>query len=159
MKRKINMNNKIQITKKGLESLKNELELLQNDKRPKVVKRLANARSQGDLSENSDYQNARDELEFLDGQISELEEVLRNAVVVNGNGGNGEVSIGTIVRVKANGNEHEFNIVGEWEADPAAKKISHSSPLGKALIGKKVGDRIEVEAPAGMLIYEVLSVS
>ena len=152
------MNKRTQVTKDGLEALKRELDELVEVKRPKMVARLANARSQGDLSENSDYQNARDELEFLDGRISELKEVIRSAVVVQPNGSTGEVVMGTNVKLKVNGQEHRFSIVGEWEADPAAKKISHTSPLGEALMGKKKGDKVEVEAPAGKIVYEVLAI-
>ena len=150
-------NNKIQLTKKGLESLKKELQELIDAKRPKVVDRLSFARSQGDLSENSDYHNVRDELEFLDGRISELEEVLKNAEIVQVGGGGGGVSMGTKVKLKVNGNQYSFEIVGEWEADPAEKKISHTSPLGQALIGKNKGDKVDVEAPAGKITYEILS--
>jgi transcription elongation factor GreA len=152
------VNTPIQVTQSGLEELKRELDELLNTKRPYLVDRLANARSQGDLSENSDYHNAKDELEFLDGRIAELEDVLKNAVVVaDGGGGNG-VSVGTKVTVKTNGTKKTYHIVGEWEADPAKLKISHASPLGQALLGKKVGQKVEVEAPAGKIIYEVLSV-
>ena len=151
-------NKQIQITKKGLENLSKELSELREVKRPKMVDRLANARSEGDLSENSDYQNAKDELEFLDGRIAELGGVLKNAVVVKaGDNGNG-VSVGTKVTLKVNGKEVAFSIVGEWESDPAEKKISHTSPLGSALVGKNVGDKVEVDAPAGKVTYEILSV-
>jgi len=152
------MNKHTQVTKDGLEALKTELNELVEVKRPKMVARLANARSQGDLSENSDYQNARDELEFLDGRISELEEVIKSAVLVQPNGTKGEVVVGTKVKLKVNSQEHQYSIVGEWEADPAAKKISHTSPLGEALMGKKKGDKVEVEAPAGKIVYEVLAI-
>ncbi|KKR30151.1 MAG: Transcription elongation factor [Candidatus Woesebacteria bacterium GW2011_GWA1_39_8] len=152
------INKQIQITQEGLESLKKELNELSDEKRPKAVERLANARSQGDLAENSDYHNAKDELEFLDGRISELEDVLKNAVVVQSNGSADGVAIGTKVTVKNDGDKLIFNIVGEWEADPMLKRISHSSPLGQALIGKNVGDRVEVDAPAGIITYEILSI-
>jgi len=149
---------KVQITKLGLEALKVELEDLVNKKRPKVVDRLANARSQGDLTENSDYHNAKDELEFLDGRISELEEVVSNAFVVDDSGNSDGVAVGTKVTLKVNGSTMQYHIVGEWEADPAQKKISHTSPLGKALVGKDKGDMVEVEAPAGKVVYEILSI-
>ncbi len=148
----------IQVTQKGLDELKLELNDLLNLKRPQLVDRLANARSQGDLSENSDYHNAKDELEFLDGRISELEDVLKNAVVVGVGGGGSGVSIGTKVTVKTNGTEKTYHIVGEWEADPVKLKISHASPLGQSLMGKMVGEKVEVYAPAGKIIYEVLSI-
>jgi transcription elongation factor GreA len=152
------VNTPIQVTQKGLDELKRELALLLNDKRPHLVDRLSNARSQGDLSENSDYHNAKDELEFLDGRISELEEVLKNAVVVGAGGGGNGVSIGTSVTVKTNGSQKTYHIVGEWEADPAKLKISHASPLGQALLNKKIGEKVEVNAPAGKIIYEILEI-
>lgn len=153
------MSKQVQLTKEGLKSLKVELDELVNVKRPKLVERLAYARGQGDLTENSDYANAKEELEFLDGRISELEEVLKNAAIVRGsNGKGGGVSVGTKVTVKSNGQKHIFEIVGEWEADPVNKKISADSPLGAALFGKKVGEKAEVEAPAGKVIYEILAI-
>src|SRR3989344_5135034 len=152
------INKQVQVTKEGLEALEKELNELVSVKRPKVVERLANARTQGDLTENSDYHNAKDELEFLDGRISELEKVVQNSTIVkNGQNGDG-VSVGTSVTVKTNGQKHTFHIVGEWEADPMQKKISHTSPLGQALIGKRVGEKVEVEAPVGKVIYEILSI-
>ena len=154
------MKNDVKLTKQGLEVLRTELGELRDVKRPKLVERLANARSQGDLSENSDYQSAKEELEFLDGRIDELEEVVKTASVVSGSGKaeNGGIGVGTKVTVKVNGIKAIFDIVGEWEADTINKKISHDSPLGVALSGKKIGDKVEVEAPAGKLQYEILAV-
>lgn len=149
---------KIPITKAGLQSLKRELEELVDEKRPRLVERLSFARIQGDLMENTEYHNAKDELEFLDGRISELEQVLKFAVVADESCREGIISVGTIVKLKANGQEHVFNIVGEWEADPKEKKISHISPLGQALIGKKVGETVEVEAPVGRILYKILAI-
>lgn len=153
------MKKQIQLTQKGLDALKKELDELVNTKRPSLVDRLSNARSQGDLSENSDYQNAKEELEFLDGRIEELESVIKNAVVVadESNGSDG-VGVGTKVTVRVNGVKTTFEIVGEWEADMTKKKISHTSPLGSALVGKKAGEKFEVEAPVGKIKYEVVSV-
>lgn len=150
----------VKVTKQGLTALKKEHEELINLKRPKMVDRLSYARSQGDLSENSDYQSAREELEFLDGRIEELEDVIKNAKVVETSAKNGDIGIGvgTKVTVKVNGKENTFDIVGEWEADPINKKIAHDSPLGLALVGKKVGDMAEVVAPAGKIIYEILAI-
>ena len=152
------MKKKIQLTKQGLDELKRELEELVSVKRPKMVDRLSYARSQGDLSENSDYANAKEELEFTDGRIEELEQVVATAEVVK-DGGNGDgVGVGTKITVKVNGNKIIFHMVGEWEADPVNKKISPESPLGQALVGKKVGEKVEVEAPAGKLMYEILAI-
>lgn len=152
------MAKQVQITKQGLISLQKELDELVDVKRPKLVERLSYARSQGDLAENNDYASAKEELEFMDGRISELEEVLKNAKVVTYSGKGNGVAIGTTVTVKYNGNKNVFEIVGEWEADPANKKISHESPLGKALCGKKVGEKVRVEAPAGKVTYEILEI-
>lgn len=146
------------MTKEGLHTLKTELEELVEVKRPRLVERLSNARQQGDLTENSDYANAKEELEFLDGRIGELEQVLKNALVVSSNGKNQGVSLGTKVTVKVNGDKNVYEIVGEWEADPANKKISHESPLGQALVGKKVGEKVDVSAPAGKLTYQILAI-
>ena len=149
--------NTIKLTQTGLDGLKTELAMLVDDKRPKLVARLANAREQGDLSENSDYQSAKEELEFLDGRIDELSEVIKVAVVAD-DPKKGGVGIGAKVTVKIKGKEVIFNVVGEWEADPMNKKISESSPLGLALVGKKVGDVVEVEAPAGKITYEIVAI-
>jgi len=152
------MTKPIQMTKNGVEILGRELDQLVSVKRPRLVERLANARGQGDLSENSDYLNAKEELEFMDGRISEIEEVLKNALVVPTSKKNVNVGIGTKITVRFNGEKHVFEMVGEWEADPVNKKISPESPLGKALFGKKIGDKAEVEAPAGNITYEILAI-
>ena len=152
------MTNKIQLTAKGLEALKKELLELREVKRPFLVDRLSNARSQGDLSENSDYQNAKEELGFLEGRIDELNEVIKNAKIVNDSGNKNGIGVGTKVTVRVNGIKNTFEIVGEWEADIVNKKISHTSPLGSALVGKKVGEKFEVDAPVGKILYEVVSI-
>ncbi|HBL52260.1 MAG: transcription elongation factor GreA [Candidatus Blackburnbacteria bacterium RIFCSPHIGHO2_02_FULL_39_13] len=155
---KINYNQRKRLTLEGFEQLKKELEELKN-KRPGIVDRLANARSMGDLSENNDYHNALEALEFLDNRISELEEVIKTAEVVKQSSSNSsEVSLGSKVKVGINGRQHVFHIVGEWEADPQEKKISHESPLGRALVGRKVGQEVEVEAPAGKVVYKIISI-
>jgi transcription elongation factor GreA len=151
----MNSQPKTQMTQQGYDQLQQQLADLQA-KRPHVVDRLANARSMGDLSENNDYHNAKEQLEFLDGQIEELEHVLKNAEIVTH--GNGVVDLGAKVKVGIDGRETHFHIVGEWEADPKEKKISNTSPLGKALVGKKVGEKVEVQAPAGKIEYTILSV-
>jgi transcription elongation factor GreA len=151
------MTKNFKVTQSGLTELKKELDELLNDKRPKLVSRLAYAREQGDLAENSDYQSAKEELEFLDGRIDELDEVVKTAIVVD-ESKNGGIGVGTKVTVKINGKQIVFNVVGEWEADPMNKKISASSPLGVALAGKKVGEKAEVVAPAGKVIYEIVAI-
>lgn len=154
---------KIYLTQKGLEDLKKEYDDLVAKKRPEIVARLSAAREMGDLSENAEYTAAREELSFIDGRIEELEMLLKQVVIIeNGSGHKGSaVDLGSEVTVKiANRERNEvFTLVGEWEADPAEKKISHESPLGKALLGKVIGDEIEVEAPAGKMVYTVVSIS
>ena len=150
----------VKLTKDGYEALKKELAVLVDEKRPQIVERLSFARQQGDLTENSDYTNAKEELEFLDGRISELEVVLKTASIVDGHSNHKSdgVAVGTTVTLKVNGDKHVYKIVGEWEADPVNKKISHQSPLGQALVGKKVGEKVQVEAPAGKVSYEILAI-
>jgi transcription elongation factor GreA len=149
----------ILVTPEGLENLKKEFEDLFSVKRPKAVKRLSTAKAQGDLSENSEYSAAVEELSFIDGRISELEEILRQAkAVVHVKKSKNGIEVGSKVTIKTNGKSVVFSIVGEWEADPKQQKISHSSPLGKALIGKKKGDKVEVDAPVGKVMYQIISI-
>lgn len=153
------VNKPIILTKDGFESLKQELETLKKDKLPAAIQRVAKAREFGDLSENSEYHAAREDHAWIQGRIEELEDILSQASVSTKKSANGEVSVGSVVMVEINGTEHQFSIVGEWEADPTEKKISHESPLGQALVGKKVGDQAEVEAPAGKVIYTIKKVA
>ncbi|HUD09733.1 MAG TPA: transcription elongation factor GreA [Patescibacteria group bacterium] len=152
---------KIYLTKEGLEELKKEYTQLAKVKRPDVLARVSQARSMGDLSENAEYVAAREELSFIDGRIDELEELIKQAVPIQESHtkGNHVVKLGSTVTVHIKGKKEVFTVVGEWEADPKDKKISHESPLGKALIGKKVGEKVEVEAPAGQLAYTIVSVN
>ncbi len=152
---------KIYLTRDGLGELKNEYEELTKTKRPDVLSRVSQARSLGDLSENAEYVAAREELSFIDGRIDELEELLKQAVLISESAKNTNhvVKLGSKVTLNIKGKKENFTVVGEWEADPTEKKISHESPLGKALIGKKVGEKIEVEAPAGKVLYTIVSVN
>lgn len=151
---------KIYLTKDGLEELKKERDDLVNQRRPEIVERVSQARSMGDLSENAEYVAAREELSFIDGRIDELEELLKQVIIINEHERNSQhiVKLGSKVTLNTKGKKEIFMVVGEWEADPTEKKISHESPLGKALIGKKVGEKIEVQAPAGKIQYTILSV-
>jgi len=151
-------NNKMLITREGLIELKREHEELVKIKRPVAVKRLADARELGDLSENSEYAAAKQDLSFMDGRILELEEILHNAKLITNSHSKNMVDVGCKVILNVDGKKEEFMLVGEWEADPKEKKISHESPLGKALMGKKVGEKVEVEAPAGKILYKILGI-
>lgn len=156
------MDKKIYLTKEGLADLQKEYEELTKVKRPEMLDRVAEARNQGDLSENAEYTAARDELSFIDGRIEEIEELLKQVTIIEDTTSNGgakaAVALGSKVTVKIGNKEEVFSVVGEWEADPAEKKISHESPLGKALIGKQKGEAVEVDAPAGKVVYTVVSV-
>ena len=145
------------LTQEGLGKLKEELKSLVKVKRPELAQRIKSARDMGDISENSEYDAAREEQAFIEGRISELEEIVKNAVV-SSNSVKGIVSVGSKVTVHIDGDKEIFHIVGAPEANPAEKKISHESPLGSALLGKKAGDKFEVEAPVGKLNYTILKI-
>ncbi len=152
---------KIFVTKQGLEELKNELKELEKVNRPQVLERVSQARAMGDLSENSEYTAAREELSLIDSRIEELGEMLKKVEIIDETKAakkGSQIQLGSKVTVKINGKKEVFELVGEWEADPQEKKISHESPLGKALIGKALNDKIEVEAPAGKILYHIVEI-
>lgn len=150
------------LSPEGLKQLQDELDYLRNVKRKEVAERLKEARSLGDLSENSEYDDARNEQAFVEGRIIQLENTLRNAQVINEAGatGAGEVRLGSTVKLKdlEYGDELEYTLVGSVEADPMKHKISNESPVGRAILGKKKGTVVEVEAPAGNIQYEIIDV-
>lgn len=147
-----------QITKEGFNNLKKELSELIEIKRPKAVERLSKARSMGDLSENSEYSAAKEELAFIEGRIQEIEEILKVAQVVENKNQNQKVAVGSTVVVENNSQKITFQIVGDFEADPLNKKLSCTSPIGQALMGKKTGDIVEVDVPAGKITYKILEI-
>ncbi len=149
---------KVFLTPEGLEELKKELKELIEIKRVQVVQKIAQAREMGDISENNAYSSALEEQGFVEGRIAELEDIIKNSVVAKDKTG-GVIAVGCKIRVHVDGEEEEYCLVGAPEADPKVKKISYESPLGKALIGKKVGDKIEMEAPDGKIVYTILAVS
>ena len=148
-------NNKVQITREGFNALEKELKTLRGDVLSKAINRIAMARSLGDLSENYEYQSAKEDHLSLIGRIEEVTDIIKRSQVIKKSTSKSIVDIGHQVEIAVNGSNHLFTIVGEWEADPKAKKISHKSPLGQALIGKKIGDKAEVEAPVGKVIYTI----
>ncbi len=151
-------NNKVQITPEGYSELVNELKTLRGDILSKAINRIAAARSLGDLSENYEYQSAKEDHLTLVGRIEEVTDIINRSQVIKKSTNSSIVDIGHQVEVVVGDSDHAFTIVGEWEADPQVKKISHKSPLGLALLGKKVGDNVEVEAPAGMVIYTIKAI-
>lgn len=150
---------KVNLTLAGYNELTTELEDLKTNKLPAAIERVARAREFGDLSENAEYHQARDDHATLVGRIDELTDIIARAQIIQITNSKTEVGVGSKVKLAINGNSHEFTIVGEWEADPAAKRISHESPLGKALIGRKVGDAVEVDAPAGKVVYHIKDIA
>lgn len=153
----------VMLTSQGQKDLQAELDELKKIKLPAVLDRIAKAREEGDLSENSAYQFGKQEQEFVEGRIDQLEDVLKNATLVSSDspkpGSTKGIDIGCKVVVSMGPKKHNFIVVGDWEANPAEKKISASSPLGKALMGKKIGDKAEVNAPAGKVVYTVVEIA
>ena len=148
----------IQLTKEGYEKIQAEYKELIETKKPYAVDRLGKARSMGDLQENSDYGAAKDELAFIEGRIREIEQILETVEVINKANNNSIVELGNSVTVEIQGKTEQYQIVGEFEADPMNKKISSTSPIGLALIGKKVGNIVEVNIPAGKVQYKIIEI-
>lgn len=138
----------------GLEKLKQELQELKTKKRQEIAARLLHAKSLGDLSENAEYQETKEEQSLVESQIAELEETIRNAVVIKGHRTD-QVTIGSTVHVKSDRGEETYTIVGSEEANPVEGKISNESPLGKTFLGHKTGDRVEAKTPSGVTVYEI----
>lgn len=155
-------NKQFLITKEGLKKLEDELEYLKTVKRKEITEKIKVALSYGDLSENSEYDEAKNEQAFAEGRIVLLEAKLRNAELINEDEIPKDiVSIGATVKVKDYEYDEieEFHIVGSTEANPMEFKISNESPVGSALIGKKVGEIVEVQVPNGINKFEVLEIS
>jgi transcription elongation factor GreA len=149
------------LTPEGFEKLTEEIEYLSTERRREVADRIRIAREFGDIAENAEYDTAKNEQAHLEARIALLEERLANArVVTKKEIKSGEVSVGTKVRlrdVKAN-KTVEYHIVGSAEADPAANKLSNESPVGKAIMGRKKGDTVEVAAPRGKLTFKIMDI-
>ncbi len=152
------MSDQYNLSQEGYDKLLKELDELKNNKRPKAVDRLSTARAMGDLSENSEYSAAKDDLGFIDSRIMEIEQIIQNTNIVEHHSGESTIQIGNKVVVESNGSEELYHIVGEFEADITAGKISESSPIGKALLGAKVGSTVSVDIPAGSVTYKVVKV-
>jgi transcription elongation factor GreA len=146
------------VTKEGYEKLKKELEQLTKVKRREIAERIQKAKDMGDLSENAEYSEAKDEQALNEGRIVELEGMLKNVTVVENGGAKGEVNMGSRVTVRVNKQEKEYIIVSFNEVDPIAGKISNESPLGRAFLGRKEGSKVKVETPKGEVIYEIIKV-
>lgn len=153
------MTQKTILTKQGWEKLEKELKELKEHKRPQVLERLKRARSLGDLKENSEYISAREDLNLIEQRIEEIEEILKKAEIVEKKSLEKDtVQVGSKVKVEIEGRIEEYTIVGEFEGDPLNKRISCNSPLGKALLEKKVNQTVEVLTPAGKLKYRIVAI-
>ena len=147
------------LTKEGLKELEDELNELINVKRPANLKAIKEARALGDLSENADYDAAKNDQAELEGRIKKIEKMLENYEIIE-NASNGVVGLGSTVNIKYidDDEEDEYKIVGSQEADPFMSKISNESPIAKALLNKKVGDIVEVESPNGVYKIEITEI-
>lgn len=153
-------NNQVELTKEGLEDIKAELQELANVKLPAIIERVAKAREHGDLSENAEYHSARDDQQLLQARMDELQNIIDNAVVIKNTKSQNKVGMGSTVTINKVGskNSRTIHIVGEFEADPLANKVSVGSPLGEALISKKKDDIVVVKAPAGNIEYKITNI-
>lgn len=154
----MNENHVIYVTKEGLDDIKAELEYLKSVRREEISQRLELAISHGDLSENADYEDAKQEQAFVEGRIKDLEDSLRRAEIIENDGRVDKVRVGNTVTVVEEGFEDEpetYYIVGVHEADPGNGRISNESPIGRALLGSKVGETVVAIAPAGELRLKV----
>lgn len=152
------MSNQIPITKEGLEKLKSELDQLVTVRRPQIIKAIAAAREEGDLRENAGYDAARHDQAMTERRIREIEDRVRRAVIIDPSKAS-SVQIGTTVKIEIDGEEEEYTIVGAIEAKPAQGKISNESPIGKALLGRKAGDVIDIRTPTSVLQARVVSIN
>jgi len=155
--------NQIPITRNGSELLKTELKQLKSIDRPKIVQAIAEARAQGDLSENAEYDAAKERQGFIEGRLAQIEAILSQAIIIDPvslNAG-GKCVFGSTVEIEDLDEETKFTyqIVGDDEADIKEKKISINSPLAKAMIGKEEGDEIDFESPGGLKNYEIIKIS
>ena len=147
------------LTLEGLDKIKEELKELETTRRTSVIERLQSARALGDLSENSEYDDARNEQSFVEGRIHELKEMIKYAkIVTKRNSPGSTVDLGSRVTCTLDGESETYEIVSSAEADPLHGKVSIDSPLGSALIGKKKSDTVNVHAPGGNLLYSIVSV-
>lgn len=144
-------------TKEGLEKLKTELKELKTIRRKEAAARIEKAKELGDLSENAEYAEAKNELAFIDGRILELEDYINRAVIISHTASD-KVILGSKVTVRVKDKDKSYTIVGPNEADPAAGRISNETPLSKALLGKRVGEEVEVKTPSGLVKYKILTV-
>ena len=154
------MTNDVHITPEGLEAVRAELHELTEVRRPGIVAKIKAAREFGDLSENFEYHAAKNEQGMMEARITELEQIIKNHVLIERKTATGVISMGSTVRFREDGADEEmYRIVGPAEADPKAGRVSYESALGKALIGHKVGDEVEIKTPNGAYSVRVVGIA
>ena len=154
------MNNKpTYISREGLEKLRRELDETVSIRRPEVAGRIHDAKEHGDLSENAEYEDAKNEQAFVEGRIQTLEALIKNATLIDEHHSKDVVQIGSTVTVTGPEGQESFMIVGSTEARPTEGRISNESPVGRALLGRKKGDKITVRVPAGDIAYAVVRIT
>ena len=154
------MNNKpTYISKDGLEKLRHELEELVSIQRPEIAQRIHDAKEHGDLTENAEYEDAKNEQAFVEGRIQMVESLIKNATLIDEHHSNDHVQIGSTVKVSGPDGNQTFTIVGSTEAKPTEGRISNESPVGRALLGKKKGENVSVQVPAGDIAYKITGIS
>ena len=139
--------------------MKEELEYLKKQKMPQVVERIARAKELGDLSENAEYQDAKDEQGFIAGRIAELENLINKSEIINENGSKDFVNVGSTIKVKCGKIQYQYTIVGSNEANPTKGLISNESPIGRAFLGRKIGEKVVVKIPKGEMECEILAIT
>lgn len=148
----------IYISKEGLEKLKTELSLIEGTKLKAIAKKIAEAKDLGDLAENSEYHEAKQEQAFLAGKAQELRYKVKHARIISNSNSSGIIAVGANVKISVAGQEKDFSLVGSDESDPANGKISIDSPIGRALLNHKAGDKVQVTTPAGQTEYSIVEV-
>lgn len=154
------MAEQIYLTAEGKEDLERELNELLNVRRPELARKLKDAVAEGDLKENADYHDAKEQQAFLEGRIQYLENVLRAATIISNDGKADHVRLGSEVTIIEDGGDEDekYHIVGAAEANPREGKISHESPIGAALLGHKKGDKVRVKTPGGEVVFKIKAI-
>ena len=155
------MSDKVYLTAEGAEELQRELNRLIEIRRPELAIKLTEAVAEGDLKENANYHDAKEQLAFVEGRIQYLENILRSATIIANDGASDVVAVGSKVTIVEDGTDDEeiYSIVGAAEANPSEGKISHLSPIGSALIGAKKGDKVRVAAPGGQITFKIKKIN
>jgi transcription elongation factor GreA len=149
----------VYITADGLEKLKAELSLIEGTKLKDIAKKIAEAKDLGDLAENSEYHEAKQEQAFLAGRAQDLRYKVKHARIISNSNKSGVIAVGSSVKISVDGQKRDFSLVGSDESDPANGKISIDSPIGRALLGHKAGEKVMVSTPAGESEYQIIAVS